>query len=194
MTMPDGTCATTLAPSPWLHGPEAAPVTDPARLAEIARLRLDEMCGDEETRALLARLAMRFDLPSALVTLVLDGVQTYVATHGLAGWPTEAGGVPVEWSLCRFPVATVAPFVVEDAQRDALVRDNPLVRNEGLRCYAGVPLVTSTGAAVGALCVTGPRPRRFTEAEIAHLERLAPVVMARLERRAGRQEPPPCPA
>ena len=186
ITMPHGARPTTLAPSPWLHGPEAAAVTDPARLGEIARLRLDEMDGDEETRALLARLAMRFGLPSALVTIVLDGVQTYVATHGVSGWPAEVGAVPVEWSFCRFPVATVAPFVVEDARRDPLVRDNPLVVNDGVRCYAGVPLVTSTGAAVGALCVSGPRPRAFAAGEIAHLERLAPVVMARLERRAGR--------
>ncbi len=174
-----------IPPSPWLRGDEADAVTDPARLAEIARLGLDELGGDDETTALLARLAAAFDLPSAIVTLVLDGAQTYTATHGLAGWMAEVGGVPVEWSICRFPVALRAPFLVEDAERHPLVRENTLVRHEGVRCYAGVPLVTSRGAAVGALCVTGPEARAFTDDEIVRLQRAAAAVMARLERRAA---------
>jgi GAF domain-containing protein len=92
----------------------------------------------------------------------------------------------VEWSFCRYPVATRTRFVIEDAERHPALRDNPLVLGGGLRCYAGAPLVASNGAAVGALCVAGPEARRFTAAEVAGLERAAAAVMARLETGASR--------
>ena len=180
------TAGAALPPSPWLRGDEAAAVSDPARIAEIARLRLDETSGDVVTDALLLGLAERFDLPSAAVNIVLDGAQLELAARGVTGWMAEAGGVPVEWSFCRFVAATGAPFVVEDAGRHPLVRDNPLVRRGALGCYAGAPLVTSGGAAVGALCVHGPRARRFAEGEVAALARWATALTAHLERRTIR--------
>lgn len=183
--MPDQATKTRSA-SPWLRGAEADAVTDPARIAEIARLRLDEASGDLMIHTVLRALVDRFGLPAAAVNVVLDGAQVQLAAHGVSGWMAEAGGVPVEWSFCRFAVAARAPFVVEDAERHPLVRDNPLVRGEGVRCYAGAPLVTSGGAAVGALCVHGPRARRFAEHEVAALARWATAVAAHLERRASR--------
>ena len=57
------------------------------------------------------------------------------------------------------------------------------MRYEKLRCYAGIPLVTSTGHTLGTLCVIGNEPRSFTEAELDLLRGLAKKAIARIEER-----------
>ena len=65
------------------------------------------------------------------------------------------------------------------------MRDNPLVTIDGIRCYAGAPLVTTRGEAVGSLCVLGVAPRTFTPLEVARLAALAADVVCYLEARAA---------
>jgi GAF domain-containing protein len=171
-------------PSAPLTGPEAGAIYDATRLAEIARLGLDDPDPDPVLAAAVRAAAAAVGLPIGLVTVVLDEAQFFLASEGLEGWLSETRGTPVEWSFCRFPVADRAPFVVDDAEADERLRDNPLVKRDGLRCYAGVPLVTAFGAAVGTLCVAGPHPHAFTSADVERLRDLAGTVMAHLEQRA----------
>ncbi len=169
-----------------LTGPEAAAVYDGARLAEVARLGLDQPAADAVLAAAVRAAAGALALPIGLVTIVLDEAQFFLAHTGLDGWMAEAQGGPVEWSFCRFAVASRSPFVVEDATVHPLVRETPPVTMDNLRCYAGVPLVTSRGVAVGTLCVAGAEPREFADADIATLRTLAADVVAHLERREAR--------
>ena len=184
------------APLPSFDGappPLAATREDPAaravlsseRLAEIARLGLDVPDQDTVLAEALREASTRLELPMALVTVVLDDAQIFLAHRGLPDWLADAGGTPVEWSFCRYQVASGAPFVVTDATRDPRVADNPLVTIDGVRCYAGAPLVTARGHVIGSLCVLGDRARAFTEAEVETLRRLARDVVRHLEARAA---------
>ena len=166
-----------------LTGPEAAVVYHGERLAEVARLGLDRPAADAVLSAAVRAAAGALALPIGLVTIVLDEAQFFLAHTGLDGWMAETHGGPVEWSFCRFAVAAQAPFVVEDATVHPLVRESPPVTLDELRCYAGVPLVTSRGVAVGTLCVAGTEPRTFADADVETLRALAADVMAHLERR-----------
>lgn len=163
--------------------PAADPVKDTARLEEIAALGLTRAEVDEVLQATVDEAAARLDLPTALVTVVLDEAQWFAAHTGLSGWLAEARGTPVEWSFCANAVRSGEPFVVEDATTHPLVKDIPLVHLDGVRCYAGVPLTTSTGHTLGTLCVTGTEPRTFTEAEMDLLRDLARTAIARIEAR-----------
>jgi GAF domain-containing protein len=118
-----------------------------------------------------------------MVTVVLDQAQFFAAHHGLDGWMAEARGTPVEWSFCALAVASGEPFVVEDATTHPLTRDNPLVANEGIRCYAGIPLVSSRGYALGTLCVIGKESRSFSDADLDVLRELAEKAVWRIEER-----------
>jgi GAF domain-containing protein len=171
-------------PSAPLTGPEASAIYDATRLAEIARLGLDNPDPDPVLAEAVRAAAAAVGLPIGLVTVVLDEAQFFVASAGLEGWLSETQGTPIEWSFCRFPVAERAPFVVDDAEANERLRDNPLVRHDGLRCYAGVPLVTAFGAAVGTLCVAGPNPHAFTAEDVETLRHLAGTLMTYLEERA----------
>ena len=162
--------------------PDATP-NERERLSEIARLDLFS----DDVAALLDDLtttaASELGMPISLVSVVLDEAQEFAASHGLEGWLAEAQGTPVEWAFCRHAVRNEKAFVVEDAKTHPLVHDNPLVTLEGVRCYAGIPLITSRGFAIGTLCVIGTEPKSFSAREIGRLEALAAETVTRIEAR-----------
>ncbi|HEX8495961.1 MAG TPA: SpoIIE family protein phosphatase [Actinomycetales bacterium] len=84
-------------------------------------------------------------------------------------------------SLCRVTVAVDAPLVVTDAARDERVRSLPPVASGAVASYLGVPLRTSDGQGVGALCVFDPAPRTWSDGDVTLLQHLARAVMAELE-------------
>ncbi len=153
------------------------------RLEEIASLDLFSDGVAQLLEDLTATAARELGMPISLISVVLDEAQQFAASHGLEGWLAEAGGTPVEWAFCRFAVRSEETFVVEDATQHPLVVDNPLVRQDGIRCYAGIPLMTSKGYALGTLCVVGTEPRTFSEQDIARLEHLAAEAVERIEQR-----------
>jgi GAF domain-containing protein len=161
----------------------AQTLANSARLQEIADLRLNDSDVDDILSEIAAEAAAQFGLPVALVSIVLDQAQYFHASHGLEGWMAATRGTPAEWSFCQHVVRNRAPFVVEDAQTHPLMQDSPLVRIEGVRCYAGVPLVTLRGHVIGSFCVQGPDARTFTEYDLAQLHRYAKQVIARIEER-----------
>jgi GAF domain-containing protein len=59
-------------------------------------------------------------------------------------------------------VAARAALVVQDTLDNPFFRDNILVRAKGLRFYAGVPLISRHGEALGTLCVLDQHARTFT--------------------------------
>lgn len=164
------------------------PIHDPKRLQEIFDLDLTSPEIDSVLQDTLAEAAERLDLPVGLVSIVLEEAQYFAAMHGVEGWLREVRGTPVEWSFCTNVVRDRQPFLVEDAKIHPLVRDIPLVDEEGIRCYAGVPLRTSNGHVLGSLCVIGSDAREFVDEEVDFLRGLAERAMERIEERRGRHD------
>jgi GAF domain-containing protein len=167
----------------------AAERENEARLREIVELDLLSPGVDDILQAIVVEAARRLGLPQSMVTVVLDQAQFFAAHHGLDGWMAESRGTPVEWSFCALAVASGEPFVVEDATTHPLTRENPLVAYEGIRCYAGIPLVSSRGHPLGTLCVIGKVPHTFSDADLETLRGLAGQAVRRIEARRTRAEP-----
>lgn len=160
------------------------PVHDLERLQEIADLDLLAPDVDPILQEIATRAAGRLGLPVSLVSVVLDEALHVAGFHGPEGlWLSEVGGHPVEWSFCATSVRTRQPFVVESATEHPYHRTNPLVTEDGVRCYAGVPLISSRGFVLGNLCVVGMEERTFGEDEMAALRGLATEAVARIESR-----------
>ena len=155
-----------------------------ARLREIDRLGLLRDGADAQLHAEVRALAGRLDLPVALVSILLEDAQLFLASHGLSGWIDEIQGTPLEWSFCRYTATRPAGFVVEDATTHPLTAENPLVTIDGIGCYAGVPLVSQQGVAFGAVCVIGGAPRTFSSVELEELRATARALVARFEEQA----------
>ena len=151
-----------------------------ARSAAVAAL---EPAFPEQETALghVTEIARRlFSAPIALVSLVGADRQTFRAKSGLDICETSR-----EVSFCSHAVADRSLVVVEDALEDPRFAQNPLVTGEPfIRFYAGAPLVTRGGHAVGALCVLDHHPRPPLTAEQARmLTGLAELAATHLERR-----------
>jgi GAF domain-containing protein len=119
-----------------------------------------------------ARTAARLGQPIALVSMVLDTAQFFAGSHGLDGWLADIKGTPIEWSFCVNAVMSGQPYVVPDAAADLVQSTNPLVTADGVRSYAGAPIVVD-GVVLGAHCVLGHSPSDFTDADLDELRRSA---------------------
>ena len=160
------------------------PLYDEARLQEIADLDLLSPDVDAILKDLAADAAARLGLPVSLISVVLDEALHVAAFHGPAGlWLEETRGHPVEWSFCATSVRTREPFVVASAPTHPDHRSNPLVTQDGVRCYAGVPLLSRRGHVLGNLCVVGLEEREFSDEDIAVLRTLAAEAIRRIELR-----------
>ncbi len=156
---------------------------DRERLGEIDALRLTEPDVQHILRDVCREASSALGLPMALVTIVLADGQHFAAQHGLNGWLDEAKQRAMEWSFCLETVADRSSVVVNDARTHHRFEHHPLVREHGLRSYAGMPLTTSRGHAVGSLCVAGLEAREFSGAELETLQRFASEVVRRIETR-----------
>lgn len=171
--------------TPLMAGTEQFdPVVDPARLLEIERLGATDPGVRAVLQPVVDAAAEQLGAKVALLSVVLPDRQLFAAHRGLTGWMAEQEGTPIEWSFCVNTVRRHAPLVIEDATLHPLVSGSPLIA-EGVRSYCGVPLVSSAGYALGALCVIGPDPARFERADLAALRALALEAIAALEARAA---------
>ncbi len=115
--------------------------------------------------------------PSALLSIVEADRIRYRANTG-SNWIEGSR----ENSFCSWAILTPDIFVVSDALKDIRFWDNPLVRGEpGVRFYAGAPLLTSTGHALGVLCVLDKEPRELTDSQALTLQTLARAIVTQLE-------------
>ena len=80
-------------------------------------------------------------------------------------------------------VRTREPYVVPDTAVDPVQRTDPLVVQDGVRTYAGVPLTTAAGEVLGSVCVLGDTPREYTDQDLAAVRALADGLVDELERR-----------
>ncbi|MBI5364744.1 MAG: PAS domain S-box protein [Planctomycetes bacterium] len=117
--------------------------------------------------------------PIALLTVLDEHRQWFKARIGL-----DAAETPRDVAFCAHAVLRPELLVVRDAWLDERFADNPLVRGEPfIRFYAGMPLSTSEGRAIGTLCVIDRVPRVLGAEQEHALRVLASTAMAHLELR-----------
>jgi GAF domain-containing protein len=159
-----------------------APLASPRRLAALAsydltapdlRRRLDEIS---------ERTAKRLNMPTSMVSIVLDSAQFFAGSHGLNGWMAQSRGTPLEWAFCAHGVQSASPtYVVTDATAHPAHLASPMVNVEGTRSYAGAQIMEPGGQVLGMHCVVSTAPRSFTEEELAELRSAAAEIAALLE-------------
>ncbi|HEX8210954.1 MAG TPA: GAF domain-containing sensor histidine kinase [Longimicrobium sp.] len=161
----------------------ASPLHDPERLGELrATALLDSPT--EEAFDRLTRLASKLlQAPISTVTLVDDQRQFYLSCTGMPEPLASARETPLEMSFCKHTVVLGAPLIIPDTHGHPMVGDNPAVHGFGVRAYAGIPLLTPGGHAIGTLCVMDFVPRQWTDDQVSSLTDLAAAVSTEIELR-----------
>ena len=75
-------------------------------------------------------------------------------------------------------------MVIEDLARDRRFANNPLLKEHGIRFYAGIPLLAPNGQPIGSLCLMDMKPRQLTDREKRLLQEYANEVMEEIAKRA----------
>lgn len=122
--------------------------------------------------------------PMALVTLIDRDRQWFKARTGLEGVQTERNVAVCDHAI-RQPTQLME---VGDLNQDARFADNPVLKDLGARFYAGMPLVTEDGAAVGSVCVVDVNPRELNTTQREALQALARLTMTLMESRGRERE------
>lgn len=158
--------------------PEFSP-DEAARLRALAEYGIDHECGLSSLDSIVDMAARLFRCPSAAVKLVGQDRVVLASGTGPNRWDMRPSA-----SFCAHTIQHDAIMVVEDAALDPRFSDNPLVKNDLVRFYAGIALRAPSGHALGALCVTDTVPRTdFSLVEAERLRELGRLVAERLELR-----------
>jgi anti-sigma regulatory factor (Ser/Thr protein kinase) len=137
--------------------------TEPERAFDDLTLLATQICGT----------------PLALISLVDADRQWFKSRIGISISETSRSV-----SFCTHAIKQRDLYVVTDARTSETFRDNPFVTGEdGIRFYAGAPLVTPDGHALGTLCVLDKVPRTLTDDQLEALIALRRQAEAQLELR-----------
>ena len=160
-----------------------AAIADPERLAALRATRLLD-APPHPALDRLARLAARvLEAPVALVSLVDRDRQVFASCIGLADPWGRDRQTPLTHSFCQHAVASREPLVVNDARRHPLLRENLAIRDLDVIAYAGIPLITADGHALGTLCVIDHRPRSWTDEDLETLRDIAAAALSEIRLR-----------
>ena len=156
------------------------PENENARLAALASYQILDTL-PEQSYDDLTRLASSIcGAPMALISLIDQDRQWIKSRVGV-----DVTETPRSVAFCAHTILHPQEMlIVPDARQDPRFADNPFVQGEPhVRFYAGAPLVTSAGHALGSLCVVDHTPRNLTPQQQEDLQALARQVMVQLELR-----------
>jgi PAS domain S-box-containing protein len=159
------------------------PANEPQRLARLHSLGILDTLPEKAFDDISALAQMICGTPVALISLVDQDRQWFKSRLGIVELET-----PRQVAFCAHAILDQDHvMVVEDLQEDPRFSDNPLVTGApDARFYAGAPIVTHDGLALGTVCVLDTQARKLDLGQIDALQRLASLVINLLEHESVR--------
>lgn len=155
----------------------SVPINELQRLDALKQYQILDTPDDPSFNDLTRLLARLSDTPISFISFIDEKRQWFKSKHGLT-----INETPREISFCTYTICSNDVFVIADTLTDPRFATNPLVTSyPQLRFYAGVPLVTNDGFALGTLCIADYIPRELNQEQLETLKIFAVQVMNKLE-------------
>ena len=160
------------------------PKLEHERIAALHALNILDSQPEEDYNDIVELAGYICRTPISHISFIETNRSWHKAMKGMAGSDT-----PRPLSFCSHTISEGQPLIISDARTDERFACNPYVLDDpGIRFYAGFPLLSSSGHAVGTLCVVDTKPRELDEAQLHALDILARQVMKLLEERLRSQK------
>ncbi|MVN77775.1 GAF domain-containing protein [Hymenobacter sp. HMF4947] len=171
-----------------MENPTPLPLAEARRLQALRPYQLFNTMRDETFAELVRLTAKLFNVPIGIIAFVEENEVRFGLNYGLDPAMDRVN----RWqTLCSVAMLNQETSVFENLHDQPCDLINPtLVHELSLGFYAGSALRTHDGYPIGVLCVIDQKPRSFSSAEAAILERLAAVVMSLLDLRLHLQQQP----
>ena len=158
------------------------PKNEAERLAELERYGILDTLPEKAFDDLTRIAASICNTPISLVSMVDSNRQWFKSATGINGVTETSRDI----AFCAHAILDTNTMVVPDATADPRFANNPLVTGEHrIRFYAGAPLISPNGYAVGTLCAIDHAPREITQEQRLALEALARQVVDQMELRVN---------
>ncbi|KAE8968756.1 hypothetical protein PR002_g27646 [Phytophthora rubi] len=128
---------------------------------------------DRSALNLLAQVAAKqLNCPVGYVSMV--GEKTFHAVGTFPQRPPDMNVAPRDENMCAHTVYADKPLVVKNPQRDMRFAQMPIIKDAGVKFYAGFPIRAPDGAIVASLCTSDFKPHdNISTKEYATMETLA---------------------
>ena len=120
----------------------------------------------------------------SFINILGSDVQQCKVIHGLnEEQKYYVSEVPRKISVCQFCLEKPSePLIIENISKNSLTEKHAQLEiYKDLKFYAGIPLVTSKGYAIGSLCVVDSEEKSLSQKELEQLRLLADSVVSLLE-------------
>src|SRR5688572_25903450 len=147
------------------------------RVAALRRYQILDTLPEPAFDELALAAATLFSAPIGFIGFIDEDRQWFKARVGL-----HLAQIPRDLAFCSHTILQRDPLVIDDVTKDDRFDGNePLAAKRGLRFYAGTPLLTGDGQAIGTLAIADRKPRSLSPSQRQSLEVLGRQVMVQLE-------------
>lgn len=160
------------------------PENESKRLQALLDYQILDTPSEKEFDEVVALASQICNTPIALISLVDKDRQWFKAKTG----NIEENETGRDIAFCSHVILQDDLFEVPDAQEDNRFHDNPLVKSDTVRFYAGFPLENDEGLNIGTLCVIDKVPRTLNDEQKFALKVLSNQVMNQIELRTKMRE------
>jgi signal transduction histidine kinase len=178
---------TAAIPASRPNPPPAAPLANPERLDAVLRTGLLDTPAEESFDRLTRLAAKLIGVPATFISLVDEGRDFYKSCFGF-GEPLATTRQLEGTTFCHYAIVSAGPLLIPDTMADPVFRKVPTVQSLGVRAYAGIPLITDDGHAIGSFCAIDFVPRQWSPLDVEILTELAASAMREIKLRAALTE------
>jgi diguanylate cyclase (GGDEF)-like protein len=155
------------------------PDCEQLRLDALLRYEILDTPPEKEFDDITAMASQICQTPISMISLVDAHRQWFKSMMGISNTET-----PRDLAVCAYTIMGCDPLIIPDLLEDERFKNFPVVTSDPfVRFYAGAPLLSKAGHALGSLCVLDRVPRNLNASQIEALQALARQVVSQLELR-----------